>query len=194
MLTPFLIAAILGYFLGAIPNGYLVARARGVNIFEVGSKSPGATNVKRVLGARAGNLVFALDALKGALAGGWPLVAFALSVAVLGLGGLPPLAGFMSKWQIFVAGFQTQNTTVILLVIFAALNSVLSLGYYAPLVNRMYRYQPSETVKAGVAVPALMQLPLVLLTLATVVLGFWPSLVSWLTEPAGQVLVALFAR
>ncbi|HTZ19653.1 MAG TPA: glycerol-3-phosphate 1-O-acyltransferase PlsY [Opitutaceae bacterium] len=78
MFTPYLIAAILGYFLGAIPFGFLVARARGVNIFEVGSKSPGATNVKRVLGPGPGNLVFALDALKGAVAGGWPLAAFAL--------------------------------------------------------------------------------------------------------------------
>ena len=39
----------------------------------------------------------------------YPLAALALSLAVLGLGGLPPLAGFMSKWQIFVAGFETQN-------------------------------------------------------------------------------------
>ncbi len=39
-------------------------------------------------------------------AGKYPLVALALSIAVLGLGGLPPLAGFMSKWQIFVAGFR----------------------------------------------------------------------------------------
>jgi glycerol-3-phosphate acyltransferase PlsY len=69
MFTPFLIAALLGYFLGAIPFGFLVARARGVNIFEVGSKSPGATNVKRMIGRGPGNLVFALDALKGAVAG-----------------------------------------------------------------------------------------------------------------------------
>jgi glycerol-3-phosphate acyltransferase PlsY len=77
--TPFLIAALLGYFLGAIPFGFLVARARGVNIFEVGSKSPGATNVKRIVGRGPGNLVFALDALKGAVAAGWPLAAFALA-------------------------------------------------------------------------------------------------------------------
>jgi len=62
-----------GYLLGSLPFGYLVARARGVNIFEVGSKSPGATNVRRTLGARAGNTVFVLDAIKGALAAGWPL-------------------------------------------------------------------------------------------------------------------------
>ncbi|MDR1789763.1 MAG: glycerol-3-phosphate 1-O-acyltransferase PlsY [Opitutaceae bacterium] len=60
-----------GYLLGAVPVGYLVARANGVNIFEHGSKNPGATNVKRVVGGFAGNLTFALDALKGALAARW---------------------------------------------------------------------------------------------------------------------------
>lgn len=74
MLIPLTIAAVIGYLLGAIPFGFIVARAYGINIFEHGSKSPGATNVKRVLGKRAGNTVFALDALKGALAAGWPLL------------------------------------------------------------------------------------------------------------------------
>jgi acyl phosphate:glycerol-3-phosphate acyltransferase len=73
MLIPLVIAAVTGYLLGAIPFGFLVARAHGINIFEHGSKSPGATNVKRVLGKKAGNTVFILDALKGALAAGWPL-------------------------------------------------------------------------------------------------------------------------
>jgi glycerol-3-phosphate acyltransferase PlsY len=74
MLIPLTIAAVAGYLLGAIPFGWLVARAHGINIFEHGSKSPGATNVKRVLGKKAGNTVFALDAVKGALAAGWPLL------------------------------------------------------------------------------------------------------------------------
>lgn len=83
MLLPLLIAGVVGYFLGAIPFGYVVARAHGVNIFQEGSKNPGATNVKRVLGERfgargkrAGNLVFALDVLKGAVAAGWGLLAY----------------------------------------------------------------------------------------------------------------------
>jgi glycerol-3-phosphate acyltransferase PlsY len=74
MLTPILIALAVGYLLGSLPFGYLVARSKGVNIFEVGSKNPGATNVRRVLGAGPGNLVFFLDALKGAVATGWPLL------------------------------------------------------------------------------------------------------------------------
>ena len=68
MIVPLLIALGVGYLLGSLPFGYLVARAKGVNIFEVGSKNPGATNVRRVLGSGPGNLVLFLDALKGAAA------------------------------------------------------------------------------------------------------------------------------
>ena len=76
MVTPLLIALVAGYLFGSLPFGYLVARAHGVNIFEVGSRNPGATNVRRVHGKGPGNLVLLLDALKGALAAGWPLMYF----------------------------------------------------------------------------------------------------------------------
>ena len=120
----------------------------------------------------------------------YPLVALSLSIAVLGLGGLPPLAGFMSKWQIFVAGFQTHTLWIELAVIFAALNSVLSLAYYAPLVNAMYRLEASARVRQGKRLPLVMSLPLVILGLAVILLGIWPSLMNWLTVPAGQALLA----
>src|SRR5262245_21125245 len=55
------------YLIGAIPFGYLIGRVRGVNLFEAGSGNIGATNAARVLGARAGALVFLLDFLKGAV-------------------------------------------------------------------------------------------------------------------------------
>lgn len=74
MVLPLTLTLIVSYLLGSIPFGYLVARAKGVNIFEVGSKNPGATNVKRVLGSGPGNLVFALDFLKGFIATVIPLV------------------------------------------------------------------------------------------------------------------------
>jgi proton-translocating NADH-quinone oxidoreductase chain N len=122
----------------------------------------------------------------------YPVTAFALSVAVLALGGLPPLSGFMSKWQIFVAGFETRSTMVELLVVFAAVNSVLSLAYYAPLVNRMYRHEPSAVVAAGRPVPFLMGAPVVVLTLLVVLLGFWPGVVDVITHPAAVHLVSIF--
>lgn len=80
--------AFAGYLLGALPFGYLVAKAHGVDIFKVGSGNPGATNVKRVLGPKAGNTVFALDALKGAVASGWPLLLDTPHTTVLALIGV----------------------------------------------------------------------------------------------------------
>lgn len=123
----------------------------------------------------------------------YPLAALTLSLAVLGLGGLPPLAGFMSKWQIFVAGFQSKVPWLQYLVVFAALNSVLSLAYYAPLVNAMYRLEPSTRVRDGAHLPKVFSLPLVVLGLAVVLLGTWPSLLDWLTGPAAQALLSSVA-
>jgi glycerol-3-phosphate acyltransferase PlsY len=51
--------------LGSLPTGYLVARAKGVDIRTVGSKNMGATNVFRVLGKGPGIFVLLVDALKG---------------------------------------------------------------------------------------------------------------------------------
>jgi len=53
------------YLLGAIPFGFLIGRARGIDIRTRGSKNIGATNVGRVLGRRWGFLCLALDILKG---------------------------------------------------------------------------------------------------------------------------------
>ncbi|HUI69141.1 MAG TPA: proton-conducting transporter membrane subunit, partial [Spirochaetia bacterium] len=133
------------------------------------------------------------DDLAGA-ARKYPLPALALSVALLGLGGLPPFAGFMSKWQIFAAGFRTGNTMMVVLVVFGLLNSLLSLAYYAPLVNIMYRREPGVAVRAGSHIPLAMVIPMIVLVLLILAFGVWPSLASGMTAPAGQALLDLFAR
>jgi proton-translocating NADH-quinone oxidoreductase chain N len=124
----------------------------------------------------------------------YPITAFALSIALLGLGGLPPLGGFMSKWQIFASGVRSGNPIAIALVVFAVLNSLLSLGYYAPLVSAMYRREQSEVVTGGGRVPPAMVVPLVLLAVVVVAFGVWPALASGLTGPAGRVVLDIFTR
>ncbi len=65
----FLAASIaVGYVLGSAPVAYLVARLKGVDIFEVGTRNPGAANVFRVVSRPLGALVLVVDALKGLLA------------------------------------------------------------------------------------------------------------------------------
>jgi formate hydrogenlyase subunit 3/multisubunit Na+/H+ antiporter MnhD subunit len=124
----------------------------------------------------------------------YPLTSLVLSIALLALGGLPPLAGFMSKWQIFIAGFQDHNVWLMGLVIFAALNNVLSLAYYAPIVNMLYRRNMGDLVQNGVPIPAVMNLPLAIFALAIVVIGFMPSVMNWLTQPAAQAFLNMFGK
>lgn len=83
---------VLGYLVGSIPVGYVVARwVRGIDIRQHGSGNLGATNVGRVLGHRWGLLVLLLDALKGAL----PVALFPKQL-------LPPGTEGFLHWQVAV--------------------------------------------------------------------------------------------
>lgn len=62
------LALLIGYFIGSINFAVLVAKSKGIDLFSLGSGNPGATNVKRTMGAFWGNTVFLLDFSKGYLA------------------------------------------------------------------------------------------------------------------------------
>jgi glycerol-3-phosphate acyltransferase PlsY len=79
----YIIAAVGAYFLGSIPTGFLVAKAKGIDIRQVGSGNIGATNAFRVLGKPAGSFVLIVDALKGYAAAAW------LSLLVIKLMNVP---------------------------------------------------------------------------------------------------------
>ncbi len=64
----YILTLLSAYLLGSIPTGFLVAKARGVDIRTVGSGNIGATNVFRTLGRSAGIFVLLADAVKGWLA------------------------------------------------------------------------------------------------------------------------------
>ena len=61
----YIITALLAYLIGSIPTGFLVARAKGVDIRKTGSGNIGATNAFRVLGKGWGIGVLLLDFGKG---------------------------------------------------------------------------------------------------------------------------------
>jgi glycerol-3-phosphate acyltransferase PlsY len=64
-----IVAAVVGYLIGAIPTGLIVGRVyKNVDITRVGSQRTGATNVLRTLGPGAAAIVFLGDGLKGVLA------------------------------------------------------------------------------------------------------------------------------
>jgi len=68
-------AVVIAYLVGAVPFGFLIGKARGVDIRTVGSGNIGATNLGRTLGRAWGLCCFLLDVVKGAApvlaAGAW---------------------------------------------------------------------------------------------------------------------------
>jgi glycerol-3-phosphate acyltransferase PlsY len=68
MTAPGIVVVIVGYFLGGLPIGVLVARSKGVDLFKVGSGNVGTTNVIRALGFKYGILTWLGDVGKGLVA------------------------------------------------------------------------------------------------------------------------------
>ena len=58
-----LIALIIGYGFGLIQSAYLLGKAKGIDIREHGSGNAGTTNAMRVMGTKAGLIVFVMDML-----------------------------------------------------------------------------------------------------------------------------------
>jgi glycerol-3-phosphate acyltransferase PlsY len=61
----YIVVSVAAYLLGSIPTGFLVAKARGMDIRAVGSGNIGAANTFRAVGMTAGIFVLLIDALKG---------------------------------------------------------------------------------------------------------------------------------
>ena len=88
---PAALSALAGYLMGSVPVAVMVSRRYGFDPRAAGERNPGATNVWRLAGARAGMVVLALDVAKGALAavlgfaiGGWWAAAAASVGAITG--------------------------------------------------------------------------------------------------------------
>jgi glycerol-3-phosphate acyltransferase PlsY len=64
------VTIVAAYVLGTLPTAHLVAGRHGVDPTRVGSGNPGATNVMRAVGKRAGALTLAGDVVKGLAAAG----------------------------------------------------------------------------------------------------------------------------
>ena len=74
-----------------------------------------------------------------------PKLAFLMTLALFSLAGIPPFAGFFSKFFIFAAAFESGFH---LLVFIALINTILSLYYYLKIVKAMYINKSDEPIAA----------------------------------------------
>ncbi len=67
-----------------------------------------------------------------------PWLAFVMMLAMFSLGGIPPFAGFFSKFFIFVGACNTGSVAIYVLVLIALINTIISLYYYLLVVKAMF--------------------------------------------------------
>ncbi len=100
----FVLAAALGYLLGAIPFGLMIGRAtRGIYLRDYGSHRTGATNALRTLGARAAAVVLICDVAKGVAAVLLARVLFAADPQVEWAAAIAGFAAIVGhNWSVFI--------------------------------------------------------------------------------------------
>jgi NADH:ubiquinone oxidoreductase subunit 2 (subunit N) len=115
-----------------------------------------------------------IDELRGT-ARRQPLVAATFTLALAGLAGIPPLAGFAGKWFILAQILRTGDwVTYAGLAVFLA-NTVLSLAYYLPMIATLFSSPDPADDTAGVRISAWMVIPVVVLGLLVLAIGLWPG-------------------
>jgi NADH-quinone oxidoreductase subunit N len=112
------------------------------------------------------------------------LVAVAMTLILVSLIGLPPLAGFWPKLRVLQALYEAGGSLLMFVLVAAAINSAISLVYYLRVAKTMCMDPEPDTslpVQLGFF-PATFVLAI---TLPVVVLGIVPDLIApWTTQAA----------
>ena len=67
-----------------------------------------------------------------------PRLSFTMMLAMFSLAGIPPFAGFFSKFFIFTAAIGQGSVAIYVLVLIALINTIVSLYYYLLVVKAMF--------------------------------------------------------
>ena len=166
-----------GYILIAIiAKGSLATSALLFYMLSYTFMTFGAFSIVILLG-RAGKENLELEDYSG-LGFKAPLLGLAMSVFLLSLGGLPPLAGFVAKFYIFQAAL---NEGYVTLVVLAALNSAISLYYYLKVIVFMYMKEPKGDFQ--ISLTPITLIIIIIGLIGTVQLGLFPGPVISLAHP-----------
>jgi NADH-quinone oxidoreductase subunit N len=136
-----------GYLLVAVATGVAAGSAAFVFYLVAYSLTTLAAFALLAAKGRGGESDVQIDDLAG-LAAQRPWLAFALTVCMLSLLGFPGTAGFIGKWYILVAAMSTGQGWLAALLV---LTSVVSAGYYLPVVMAIYM-KPASTAETHAAV------------------------------------------
>jgi multicomponent Na+:H+ antiporter subunit D len=111
----------------------------------------------------------------------WTMGAF--TVGAIGLAGIPPINGFISKWYLGIGSLQWDTAVPLLLLVVSGL---LNVGYFFPIVHRAFFRESKAMENKGEASP-LMVVPLVTTAVLSILFGLYPDLFFHFYRLAAQI-------
>jgi NADH-quinone oxidoreductase subunit N len=178
-----------GYILIVLPVGTQYAVTGGMfHILTHAFMKSGAFMVVAAMGAVA--IGEKLDDFKG-LGRRAPWLALAMTLFLLSLAGIPPLAGFASKFVLFSSAVYASApgpNWLVWLAIAGVLNSALSLYYYARVIKNMYMEKgPPEPIR----LTPMLKIAVALAAIMVVVIGVYPDPVINVCRDAAEFIFPL---
>jgi len=131
-----------------------------------------------------------ISELRG-LASRMPYTTVTALLSFLGLAGVPPTLGFWSELYIFLGSMYSAlmrsgsiDVTRLVVTIIAVLTAILTAGYALWTVRRMFYGEVNEVTKEAHEPSAVMLIPLIVLTVLTIVFGVYPSIIMGVISTA----------
>lgn len=122
-----------------------------------------------------------------------PWLAFAMTLAMFSLAGIPPFAGFFSKFLIFTSATGTGSMALYMLVLIALINTIISLYYYLLVVKAMWI--SAEEPKIESFTTDCGNKAAIWLSVAGILLfGLVPFIYQYCVDTAGETYVAWIAN
>ncbi|MDH3682291.1 MAG: NADH-quinone oxidoreductase subunit N [Acidimicrobiia bacterium] len=100
-----------------------------------------------------------------------PGLTVAMTVFLFSLAGVPPMGGWLAKWQVFSALLEADTTASIVLAVIAAVNTVIAAFYYLNVAKQMWFMPVPDGDESPVSVPAPLVAALGITVAATIVAG-----------------------
>lgn len=114
-----------------------------------------------------------------------PRLAFCMMLAMFSLAGIPPFAGFFSKFFIFTSAINQGSIAIYVLVLIALINTIVSLYYYLLVVKSMYITEGEPGVPTFRST-CTERWGLIITVAGIILLGIASPIYNWLLELAGN--------
>lgn len=158
----FVILVVIAYLLGSIPSSVWIGRAfYKIDVREHGSKNAGATNTFRILGPKAGTIVFILDALKGFAAAqliAWSQIPVTNPDIIVGMQVGLGFGAFLGHVFPIFAGFRGGKGVATLFGVILGIHpyaALIALGIFL-IVFLISKYVSLGSLTAGISFPLLL--------------------------------------